>query len=199
MTGCFNFDRFFFFALTRRFLHLGFCGELINDALLSGVKVTRNLVGAAVISGKISRAGGLGLAGVEGVALDGAARRGAALPGGVGVVSALLGLGLGELLVTGLAGLASAGLALVTEGELDIRQGLGPLPPDGVGGVRRTLPLPLLGPGEGPLLLRQHRQFGPHEAVREARPREECRENVRGSVSSLTFGRWSTRPECCPC
>ena len=106
LTGGFSFDGFFFLALTRRFLHLGLCGELTNDCLVDvlvgvvGVEVTGNVVVRVVIGcGQISGAGGLGLAGVEGVALDGSAWGGAALPGGVGVVAALLRLGLGELLV----------------------------------------------------------------------------------------------------
>ena len=147
-----------------------------NDTLVVGVEVPRNIVVGVVISGKISRAGGLSLAGIEGVAFDGAAGRGAALPGGVRVVAALLGLGLAKFLVAGRAGSLSSGVA---EGELDICQGLRPLPPDGVGGVRGeggrapTLALPLLAPGEGPLLLLgQHGQLGPHEAMREPGPRQ---------------------------
>ena len=101
LTGCFNFDGFFFLALTRRFLHLGLCGELINDGLVDvlvvGVEVTGNVLGVVISCGQIPGAGGLRLAGVEGVALDGAAGRGAALPGGVGVVAALLGLKFGKL------------------------------------------------------------------------------------------------------
>ena len=70
LTGCFSFDGFFFLALTRRFLHLGLCGELINDGLVDvlvvGVEVTRNVVVRVVISCRqIPGAGGLGLAGVE--------------------------------------------------------------------------------------------------------------------------------------
>ena len=119
MTGCFNFDGFFFLTLTRRFLHLGFCGELINDALVVSVEVTRTVGVGAVSSGKISGAGGLCLAGVEGVALDGAAWRGAALPGGVRVVAALLRLGLAELLVADLA--RTPGVA---ERDLDVSERL---------------------------------------------------------------------------
>ena len=71
LTGCFNFDGFFFLALTRRFLHLGLCGELIYDGLVDvlvvGVEVTRNIVVRVVVisCGQISGTGGLGLAGVE--------------------------------------------------------------------------------------------------------------------------------------
>ena len=70
LTGCFNFGGFFFLALTRRFLHLGLCGELTNDCLVDvlvvGVEVTGNVVVRVVIGcGQISGAGGLGLAGVE--------------------------------------------------------------------------------------------------------------------------------------
>ena len=94
LTGCFNFDGFFFLALTRRFLHLGLCGELINDGLVDvlvvGIEVTGNVLRVVISCGQIPGAGGLRLAGVEGVALDGSAGRGAALPGGVGVVAALL-------------------------------------------------------------------------------------------------------------
>ena len=54
LTGCFNFDGFFFLALTRRFLHLGLCGELINDGLVDVlvvcVEVTGNVVIRVVIS-----------------------------------------------------------------------------------------------------------------------------------------------------
>ena len=54
LTGCFNFDGFFFLALARWFLHLGLCGELINDGLVDVlvvcVEVTGNVVIRVVIS-----------------------------------------------------------------------------------------------------------------------------------------------------
>ena len=82
------------------------------------------------------------------------------------------------------------GTRRVAERHLDVSQGLRSLPPDGFGGLRavdvrgeRLGPghvcdhdtvgsLSLLVPGQRPLLLGQHGQLGPHEAMREPGPRQ---------------------------